>query len=428
MSDALRYLADVTRPLRLRLGLTRKTITEEAPTGGRIGWNTLKLWAADVSRPLRRRLGLAQGPDPALALGGEGESPLGLDHRVFVRHLEGEDRLKAWQAFTHEFWERSGPVPSADHLRFLFRRGFYPDRWWTYGMKKNGPDAYLSDMQGSLLYRVNGIYAPVLDNRLLLRRAMDQYCRVPEAWYLLGQDGQGLELASAWKRLDSSSGASGETLVLVQPMDAACQGRSGVFRIRAGQFEGAGKRGSMRQLRALVRTWALSAGSSYLFSELVEQGAFARGLFPDAFNRLHVVMLRDPETWKPSIAAAVLRIGTRRSAPLDGFDAGGISAWVDPASGTLTRCLLRQASAPPKAVETHPDTDERLTGAVIPDWDRAAAMLLTLFEQSSYLRACSFDFVLADDGLALIDASPLPDLAALQAHQPLAGKFQHFRL
>lgn len=424
MNDLLRYLADLTRPFRLRLGLTRKSITDEAPGDGRIGWATLKLWLADVSRPTRSMLGLVRREENFLALCTDGESPLGLDHRIFVRYLSGEDRLKAWQTFSHEFWERSGPVPSAEHLRLLFRRGFYPDRWWTYGMKKNGPDAYLSDIQGSLLYRLNGIYAPVLDNRLLLRRAMDQYCQVPPAWYLLDQEGKGLQLSTAWAEMNNGR----EVLLLVQPLDSASQGRSAVFRLRAGEFEGAGKRGNLRQLLALVRTWAMSAGSSYLFNQLLEQGKFASELFPHSANHLHVVMLRNPDTWEPQVTAAILRIGTRRSAPTDKFEDGGVSAWVDTASGTIGRCLLRQTSSSPRLIAAHPDTGTILTGQVIPGWTGIMETLLTLFEQSSYLRACSFDFVLTDDGLALTDASPLPDLGALQAHEPLGAKFRHLSL
>ena len=427
MTDALRYLADLTRPIRQRLGLTRQSVSDESPAGGRVGWNTVKLWVCDVTRPLRRQLGLVRKGEAALVLGADGDSPLGLDHRVFVRHLSGEDRLRAWQTFSHEFWERGGPTPSAEHLRFLFRRGFFPDRWWNYAMKKNGPDAYLSDIQGALLYRLNGIYAPVLDNRLLLRRAMDEYCQVPAAWYLLEQDGKGLELSPAWSRLTSGTGAP-EVLVLVQPMDAASQGRSAVFRVKDGEFEGGGKKGGMRQLLTLVRTWALSAGSSYLFSELVEQGEFAKALFPHAANHLHVVMLRNPDTWEPQIAAAVLRIGTRRSAPMDDFEQGGISAWVDTLSGTISRCLQLQGSAAPRELSNHPDSGTPLVGQMIPEWPQAMETLMTLFEQSSYLRACSFDFVLTDSGLALTDASPMPDLGALQAHEPLGEKFRHFIL
>ena len=113
---------------------------------------------------------------------------------------------------------------------------------------------------------------------------------------------------------------------------------------------------------------------------------------------------------------------------MDDFEQGGISAWVDTLSGTISRCLQLQGSAAPRKLSNHPDSGTPLVGQMIPEWPQAVETLMTLFEQSSYLRACSFDFVLTDAGLALTDASPMPDLGALQVHEPLGDKFRHFIL
>ncbi|RFA27999.1 hypothetical protein CAI21_13875 [Alkalilimnicola ehrlichii] len=344
--------------------------------------------------------------------------PVTWDHKAYVQQLQGEARLAAWKEFSENYWKtKSGGTPGEKN-EFLFRRGFYRNRWWLYGLGREDAANYLSDIQVCLLPAVNGVYANVANDRLLLNHALSAYCRVPVIHALRGLGAAEVSFSEEWEAHRAGSNDAPDMQVVIQPLPVSVQGRTETVSLAKGEFSGFGKHGPLKQLRHIVKDWSLAANSAYLFSEALVQGRFARQMFPGAVNRLHVLMGRHHDSWEPHIVAAVLCIGTLSSASRTSLEAGGLSARVDTHTGELTACVGLLEGPKLGRHDVHPDTGTPIVGSRVPQWDSIRASLLRIFDESSYLRVCAFDFVLMDGELGLLGAA-LPDVVAIQVHRPL---------
>jgi hypothetical protein len=354
----------------------------------------------------------------ALPSPSEADLPLAVDHKAFVAGLKDEQRLRVWRQFAEGFWNAPTSGAPSYKTEFMFRRGFFRGGWWAYEFPRNNPELYLSDLQNALISLTNGIYANVVEDRLLMMHVLANYCRVPEVFAVRGLEADEVSFAAQWEQHRKGKADAPDLQVFIKPQLSGARGRTEIASVRQGKFEGFGKAGPLSRLSAIVKDWSISARSSYLFLEALNQGSFTRELFPPANNRLHIIMGRHHDTWAPHLVAAILRVGTLKSAPLDAVESGGLSAWIDVETGTIGDCLQLQHGKPPKRVKQHPDTGAKIIGKTVPNWSEVRATVSRIFDESSYLRICAFDFLLQDDGIALAGAR-LPDLVAVQIHRPL---------
>jgi hypothetical protein len=157
-----------------------------------------------------------------------------------------------------------------------------------------------------------------------------------------------------------------------------------------------------------------------LVTAYVDQADHAARLFPDATNTLRVVTLRDPDTGDPFVADAVHRIGTRRSAPVDNWSRGGLSATIRD-DGTLSPGAQW---LPDRGVvrwfESHPDTGERIVGTPVPDWEPIREGVLSMARAMPYLPRVGWDVLPTGDGeFVVLEANAHAATRTLQVHGPL---------
>ena len=156
-----------------------------------------------------------------------------------------------------------------------------------------------------------------------------------------------------------------------------------------------------------------------LVTEYVEQADYAARLFPDAVNTLRVLTLWDPETDAPFVADAVQRIGTRRSAPVDNWSRGGLSAEIRE-DGTLSAGARWEADECELAwYESHPDTGARIEGTAVPDWPAIRSGVLELARTVPSLPRVGWDVVVTGDGeFVLLELNGHAGIETLQVHRP----------
>jgi hypothetical protein len=158
----------------------------------------------------------------------------------------------------------------------------------------------------------------------------------------------------------------------------------------------------------------------YLVTEYTEQGEYGARLFPDAANTLRVLTLWDPETDAPFVAGVVQRIGTRRSAPVDNWSRGGLSAEVRE-DGTLS---AGAQWLPDRGVvrwfESHPDSGAQIAGTAVPDWEAIRAGVLDLARTVPYLPRVGWDVLPTGDGAFVVfEANAHAATRTIQVHRPL---------
>lgn len=159
----------------------------------------------------------------------------------------------------------------------------------------------------------------------------------------------------------------------------------------------------------------------YLVCEYVEQGSISADLYPETPNTLRIITMYDADAGESFIPAAVHRIGTDVSYPMDNFLQGGLSAAIDPASGTLSGAAQLPLDGELVWHPNHPDTGASIEGTHIPKWDAIQQRILELADLHWYLPYVGWDLILTDDraGFKIIEANSYPGLHSIQVHGPM---------
>ncbi|MFC6725999.1 sugar-transfer associated ATP-grasp domain-containing protein, partial [Halobium palmae] len=158
----------------------------------------------------------------------------------------------------------------------------------------------------------------------------------------------------------------------------------------------------------------------YLVWEFVEQASYAERIFPGSVNTLRVLTLWDYEAGEPFVAGAVHRFGSRRSAPVDNWSLGGLSAEIRD-DGTLSEAA-RWGSAAGRVDwhAAHPDTEARIEGESVPNWNAVRDRVLEMAATFPYLPRIGWDIVLTPDGRSVVlEINTHPGVETLQVHRPL---------
>lgn len=158
----------------------------------------------------------------------------------------------------------------------------------------------------------------------------------------------------------------------------------------------------------------------YLVCEFVEQGTFSAGLYPATPNTIRLITMYDETANEPFIAAAVHRIGTTKSEPLDNFTQGGLSAEIDLETGELGPGARPPADGDIQWDAVHPDSGATIAGERIPGWRRIRTRVLELADACSFVPYVGWDLVVTDEGeFTVIEANSYPGLKSIQVHGPL---------
>lgn len=163
---------------------------------------------------------------------------------------------------------------------------------------------------------------------------------------------------------------------------------------------------------------------AHILTAFVEQGPFPRSLYPDSPNTIRIVTMIDPETREPYVAAAVQRIGTSASSPVDNWSKGGIAANVDLETGELSAAVSYPDGDRRGEHDVHPETGAKIRGRTVPSW---AATVEEVLAMADYLGSLTpyvgWDVLQTDDdgSFVVIEGNNWPDIDVIQPHVPLVG-------
>ena len=108
-----------------------------------------------------------------------------------------------------------------------------------------------------------------------------------------------------------------------------------------------------------------------IIQELVQQGSYGTSLFEKSVNTIRIVSMKKKNECRHEVVAALQRIGTRISAPVDNFNQGGLSSIIDIKSGELGKASgIREVDSNGQRCfySKHPDTDAQIEGLRVPNW------------------------------------------------------------
>jgi hypothetical protein len=307
--------------------------------------------------------------------------------------------------------EASCPVPVklANRAR-MWRRGFLGVSHVIYNLEHNKIDDYLPDYHRKLRSpHINGSFSIVLNNKLLFYEVLQSYRhRLPPLHGILQRD-------TLWRftnpvRIDAQSWlmqhlAEGGSLVL-KPVQGG--GGKGII-VLSGPPE-----------NALLKVKKACADlDNYMVTERVKQHDYVEQIYAATVNTIRIVTMWDVDEGYPFIAAAVQRIGTRKSAPVDNWTRGGLSAEIDLQCGTIGHAVTYPASGKLEWQAKHPETGAQIEGVTIPRWQEVCSEILQIAGSLPYLPYIGWDVVVTTDGFAILEGNNYTDVNLLQVHRPL---------
>lgn len=308
-----------------------------------------------------------------------------------------------------------GEVSLGQRLR-AWSRLWLSESLLEYEPSKNDPRIYLNDWERYVRTPfVNGDASRLLNDKLLFHEVCSPHMRTPEVlgwvwngvWHGLGAP------KNAHPREVLFGGAHGDRFLL--RLRTGAGGRQIAFlRTHAGSVESDGRRFGPDELDALWKGF-----SDHLLTPFVEQGAYARAIFPEASNTLRVLSLKDPATGRAFLAAAIHRFGTGASAPLDNVGRGGLWCDVDLETGELGRAVTRVLDGRLRFREDHPETGARIAGVRLPSWLETSRALLRLHDSLPMVHQVGWDLLLGDDGPWLIEGNNYSGIDIFQVFRPL---------
>lgn len=307
---------------------------------------------------------------------------------------------------------------------WLYANGFLSSKAALWGVTGDTVDEYLSDLEYRRVKRISEPYDSGLQNKLLFHLLLS-----PEHDHLLAdvhgvlRDGRfvGIDRLGGVESADELFEHLERHAVVLKPVSASKGAGIHVLDSKEGQFRIDGEPVSRGKLLATVRGAADS-----ILEERVSQADYAAEIFPDATNTLRILTMIDPETGEPFVGTAAHRFGSARSGRTDNWSAGGVSAGVDLETGRLGSAVVSpdHPAAGCKQLPRHPDTDARIDGVLVPEWDQITETVCELAAAyGSLWPHVGWDVVVRDDhgSITILEGEPKSVDPDQQAHDPLLG-------
>ena len=150
---------------------------------------------------------------------------------------------------------------------------------------------------------------------------------------------------------------------------------------------------------------SLIADGSSLCEQIIEQADGMKKYHPQSVNTIRVVTCMRDQV--PEIVQTSIRIGMGDSV----VDNGCLSAAVDISSGEIITPARNAHSA--GLYESHPDTNERILGSIVPHWTELMEMMKVLPCMLPNQQVIGWDMALSNDGWVMIEGNTNPAIQIL---------------
>ena len=329
----------------------------------------------------------------------------------------------------------SGGVPLRRCL-WLWRRGFVRYADHLYDLDEESYQEYLSDYEYWSTWSINGIWSSIIDNKLASHWLVKEFEEYRPNVYGMLEDGRVLfprDGSEDGGRSAQSSASEQATLpeepalddvlsllqsegaLILKPVSGF--GGDGIFRCsyRDDAFHLDGRQVSRSELSD-----RLSRLEEYLVCEYVQQADYADQLFADSANTVRLISMWDYERDEPFVGAAIQRIGTSDTAPVDNWSKGGLSVDVNVETGELgPAAYWPDKSEPLQWFDSHPGTGGRIEGVRVTRWEIVHEKILEMAASLSFAPYIAWDVLVTEDGFAILEINEFPHLPMMQLHRPL---------
>ncbi|MCU4742679.1 sugar-transfer associated ATP-grasp domain-containing protein [Natronoglomus mannanivorans] len=350
---------------------------------------------------------------------------------------------------------------------WLWRRGFLTRSGVLYGLEESNYREYVTDSQRFVrTKRINGPWSIALSNKLAFHWLLHPFDDHRMSVYGMLHNGSFHAIDSLRPPRAIGDGGTSRSRSRSKPSVTSAIGPSGTRSVEMGRSgpshnpDETDRNGPdwvvdrLEDERRLVLKWVQGGGGNnvllcsrvdggyrvngdrlsepafrsrladledYLVCEFVEQGWFPSELYPETPNTIRIVTMYDDAAGEPFVGAAIQRMGTTDSEPMDNFSQGGLTAEIEVETGELGPGAQLPYDGDLEWYATHPDTGTRIEGAQIPGWSRIRDRILEFAETYSYIPYIGWDVVVTgEDGeFTVLEGNSYPGLKSIQVHGPL---------
>lgn len=146
-----------------------------------------------------------------------------------------------------------------------------------------------------------------------------------------------------------------------------------------------------------------------LIEECINQCGIINQLYPSSVNTVRFITYYNGE--KNHHITAFLRMGVNGSV-VDNSSQGGLSAGIDLKTGRIISHGHRADTK--RTFENHPDTEVKIKGIQIPDWNSLLEMIDEIVKVCPQQSFVGWDFAYSDKGWVLVEANGGPGIFAAQ--------------
>ena len=300
------------------------------------------------------------------------------------------------------------------------KQGFSLSDSACYDLKHNDYRNYISTWEGYLPRLDNAEFSLISDNKYLFYLTCSHFVRTPRVYALIRKGA----LVSVGEHELTSENLYDFALKTNGIVIKDASGSDGfdvyVLKQKNGALFYKNKAVDAKDVADMVKKF-----KNGIVQEKIEQGAFENEIFPDSVNTVRVISMKKPDADEHEIVAALQRIGTAKSAPVDNFNQGGASALIDVETGEigkLTSLFYLDENGQRVFYERHPDSGAVLCGRVIPHWEELKAMIAETTRKMPFFKLIAWDIVVLDDGFAVIEINTKSSMNVFQIHRGLRSE------
>jgi len=327
-------------------------------------------------------------------------------------------KLTAWMVFLKHEKER-GTKKISIRKYYLLSKGFCSDHPIPFDFQKNKYTDYISDLENIKLAYINYPYGRLVRDKLVFSYFFNSYFRTPVSYCTINKGKfQPVNIHPYITSLSDLIDLAKQRKIILKPMMGT--GGNGIILLEVKNDSGLfinKKPVTQDDLHNIIESL-----DTYLVTEIIEQGEFAKKFFPDTANTIRLTTFYDSETSVPFIPYSFMRFGRKNSIPADNISQGGIFSMIDVNTGQLTDAIEIVKNQKPNLLQKHPDTDAVIKGVIIPRWDQLKEFFIKLgCIISPFMKIVGWDIILTDDSFVVLEGNNGPNLYNNQgAGYPLA--------
>ena len=338
-------------------------------------------------------------------------------------------------------WKHCGK--STKQKIWAIKRGFLPSMRDMYGLNDQNYEGFLSDIDYASIFPLNPSFQCWLDDKVTTRFVLqDSRLKdfLPKYYFYIDNAGRYSYLMDFDESLGRNADAlynilKQEKVLAMKPM-AGSQGK-GFIKL---EFKDSEVYANDEKLNPSEFNQLKDSLKGYIVTEYCRQHSQLDKVWPDSESTLRVVVAKIKDQYgggESKAFVSYVRFGSSLSKTTSNMSQGGLGVPFDFETGVFCDGFYWNEKFVKNGElkrDTHPDTNVRLIGEKLPNWDIVKKGLYDMADYFAPLEYFGFDVIITEDGFKICEINSMPRIVEEQImfgpilKNPFANRFYKGKL